>query len=101
VEELVIWLKSQHKGLQTYTTFQQKVLEAASLHKNESALSSLLAMLVGRFVANYEQSPLSSQVAEEAHRRLVALTEKAANFQSLSSDGRLDLLNDIASSDLS
>ena len=101
MEELVRWLKSQHKGLQTYQTFQQKLIEAGSKNRDDYALYSLLATTVGRFVSIYEEQPLTLAVAEEAHKRLVALSEKAAKFNSLSADAKLKLLNEIAVSDLS
>ncbi len=101
MDGLVSWLKQQHKGLQTYQTFQQKVLDAGSKHRDDYALYYLLATLVGRFVSIYEETPLTLSIADEAHRRLVALSEKAARYPSLSSDDKIKLLNDIAASDLS
>lgn len=100
MEELAQWLKSQHKGLRTYKTFQQKLLDAGSKHRNQYALYYLLAMLVGRFVDAHEESPLTLEVTDEAHKRLVALSERAVKFDSMSSDDRLKLLNEIAASEL-
>lgn len=100
MDELALWLKSQHKGLRTYKEFQQKVLEAGSKHRDQYALYSLLAVLVGRFVEAYEESPLTLDIADEAHKRLVALADSAVRFNSMSSDERLALLNEIAASDL-
>jgi hypothetical protein len=100
VEELVQWLRSQHKGLRTYKTFQQRVLEAGAKHRDQYALYFLLAILVGRFVEAYEETPLTLDITDEAHKRLVAISEKAAKFDALSAEKRLGLLNEIASSDL-
>jgi hypothetical protein len=100
VEELAQWLKSQHKGLRTYKTFQQQVLEAGAKHRDQYALYYLLAMLVGRFIDSYEEEPLTLDVTDEAHKRLVAFSDKAAKFNALSADERLKLLNEIAASDL-
>lgn len=100
MEELAQWLKSQHKGLRTYKVFQQRVSEFASQHPNHSALGSLLAMLVGRFVDSYEDSPLTLDVTDAAHRRLTAFAEKAAQFDRLSAEDRLKLLNEIAAAEL-
>jgi len=100
VEELAEWLKSQHKGLRTYKTFQQKVLEIGAKHRDHYALCYLLAMLAGRFSDAYEETPLTLDVTDEAHRRLVTYADKAAKFDSISSDGRLEFLNEIAASDL-
>lgn len=101
MEELAQWLKSQHKGLRTYKTFQQRVLDAGQKHRDQYALYSLLGTLVGRFVDVYDENPLTLDITDEAHRRLVALSDKAATYATMSSDERLAFLNEIASSELS
>ncbi len=101
MEELAQWLKSQHKGLRTYKTFQQMVLDAGAKNRDQYALYCLLAMIVGRFIDSYEESPLTLDVTDEAHKRLTALSDKAAKFNAMSSDERLKLLNEIAVSELS
>lgn len=100
MEDLAQWLKSQHKGMRTYKTFQQKVLEIGIKRRDQYALCYLLGMLAGRFVDAYEETPLTLDVTDEAHRRLVAFADKAAKFDSMSPDSRLELLNEIAASDL-
>lgn len=100
MEELAQWLKSQHKGLRTYKTFQQKVLDAGSAHRDQYALYALLAGLVGRFVEAYEETPLTLEITDEAHKRLVALSDSAIEFDRMSDKDRLALLNEIAASEL-
>ncbi len=100
MEELAQWLKSQHKGLRTEMTFQQKVLELASKGRRDSALYHLLAMLVGRFIDAYDERPLTLDLADEAHKRLIVVSDKAVHFNSMSADDRIDLLNEIAAMDL-
>lgn len=100
MEELALWLKSQHRGLRTYKEFQQKVLEAGSKHRDQYALYSLLAVMVGRFIDAYEEAPLTLDVTDEAHKRLVALSDSAVRYNAMSSDERLALLNEIAASEL-
>ncbi len=100
MDELAQWLKSQHKGLRTYRMFQQKVLELGAKRRDQYALYFLLAMLVGRFVDVYEEKPLTLDVTDEAHRRLVTLSDKAAQFDRMSDAERLTLLNEIAVSEL-
>jgi len=100
VEELAQWLKSQHKGLRTYKTFQQRALEMGAQHRDQYALYYLLGMLVGRFVDSFEENPLTLDVTDEAHRRLVAFADKAAGYERMSADERLKLLNEIAGSEL-
>lgn len=101
MEELAHWLKSQHKGLRTYKTFHQKVLELGAQHKQQYALYYLLAMLVWRFVDSYEDSPLTLDITDEAHKRLVAVTERCARSDSMTADERISLLNEIAAMELS
>jgi hypothetical protein len=100
VEELAQWLKSQHKGMRTYKTFQQKVLEIGSKKQRQYALFYLLAMLVGRFIDAYDENPLMLNVAGEAHKRLVAFTDKAVRFNSMTPQEQIELLNEIAVSEL-
>jgi hypothetical protein len=100
VEELLHWLKSQHKGLRTYKGFHQQVLELGSRHRDQYAIYYLLSALVGRFIDAFEDSPLTLDVTDEAHKRLVAITEKAAGYERMSSDQRLSILNEIAAMDL-
>ncbi|MGA7974422.1 MAG: hypothetical protein WCA36_16610 [Pseudolabrys sp.] len=100
VEELAQWLKSQHKGLRTYKTFHQKVLELGAQHKQQYALYYLLAMLVWRFVDSYEDSPLTADVTDEAHKHLVAVAERCARFDAMPAEERLTFLNEIAAMEL-
>lgn len=101
MDKLAEWLKSQHKGLRTYKTFQQMVLDTGAKHRDQYVLFYLLAALVGRFVESYEEAPLTLGVTDEAHKRLMAISDKAAKFQSLSAADQIKLLNELASSDLS
>ena len=100
MEELAEWLKSQHKGLRTYKTFQHMVLDAGAKHRDQYVLYYLLAALVSRFVDSYEEAPLTQAVTDEAHRRLLAISEKAAKFQSLPAEDQIKILNEIATSEL-
>jgi hypothetical protein len=100
VEELVQWLKSQHKGLRTYKGFHQRVLELGAQHRDQYAIYYLLSALVGRFIDSFEDSPLTLDVTDEAHKRLVRITEKAAGYHGMSADQRLSILNEIAAMEL-
>lgn len=101
MEELTQWLKSQHKGLQTYKVFQQRVLDLGAQNREHYALYYLLAMLVGRFLEAYVDNPLTLDVAEKAQKRLAAVTERASRYDSMSADDRLKMLNEIAAAELS
>lgn len=100
MEQLSDWLKSQHKGLRTYKTYQQKVLEIGARTGRNFALYALLSALVGHFIDAYDEAPLTLDTADEAHKRLVLLSERATQYDSLSVDDRLALLDDIAKSNL-
>lgn len=100
MEELVRWLKSQHKGLRTYKGFYQRVLELGAQHRDQYAIYYLLSALVGRFIDAFEDSPLTLDVTDEAHKRLVGITEKASAFDRMSPDQRLSILNEIAGMEL-
>ena len=100
MEDLVQWLKTQHKGLRTYKTFQRKVLEIGAKNKSQYAVYYLLAALVDRFVEIYDERPLTLDITEEAQKRLVAISEKAVQFDKLPASQQVALLNEIAASDL-
>lgn len=100
MEQLTQWLKAQHKGLRTYKTFHQRVLELGAQHKDQYALYYLLSALVARFIDAYEDSPLTLDVTDEAHRRLVGIADKSSGFDRMSAEERLGLLNEIAAMDL-
>ena len=100
MEELAQWLKSQHMGLRTYKTFQQKVLEIGLKNRRQYALYYLLAMLAARFVDVYDERPLTLDITDEAHKRLVAIVDKAVRFETMSAREQNELLNEIAASEL-
>lgn len=100
MEELVQWLKTQHKGLRTYKTFQRKVLEIGAKNKGQYAVYYLLAALVDRFVETYDERPLTLDITEEAHKRLVVITDKAVQFDKMPAAQQIALLNEIAALDL-
>lgn len=100
MEELANWLKSQHKGLRTYKTFQRRALELGAINKPQAALYYLLAMLADRFVETYDEVPLTLEVTDEAHKRLAAITDKATGYGKMSPEQQLALLNEIAVAEL-
>ena len=100
MEELAQWLKTQHKGLRTYKTFQRKVLDIGAKNRSQYALYYLLAALVDRFVDIYDEKPLTLDITEEAHKRLVTITEKAVQFDKSPAAQQIALLNEIAALDL-
>ncbi len=100
VEELAQWLKSQHKGLRSYKAFQQKVLEVGSKNRQQYALYYLLGMLAGRFVEVYDERPLTLDVTDEAHKRLIAVVDKALLYNTMSAQQQNELLNEIAAAEL-
>lgn len=100
MEELAQWLKSQHKGLRTYKTFQQKVLEFGLKNRRQYALCYLLATLAGRFVEAYDERPMTLDITDEAHKRLVAIVDRALGYGTMSAEAQNELLNEIAASEL-
>jgi hypothetical protein len=56
--------------------------------------------LTARFIDAFEDSPLTLDVTDEAHKRLVGITEKAAKYDRMSADQRLSILNEIAAMEL-
>ncbi len=100
MEDLLQWLKAQHKGLRTYKTFQRKVLDIGAKNKDQYAVYFLLGALVERFVETYDEEPLTLDVTEKAHKQLIAITEKAVQFDKMQPAQQIALLNEIAALDL-
>ena len=95
------WLRSNHRGLATYKSFQQKLLDAAVEHRDHYVVFYLLATIIERFVEVQEDTPLTFDTMDRARKRLVAISNKIARFDAMSCEDRLELLNEIAATDLS
>ncbi|MBI3435844.1 MAG: hypothetical protein HY056_12320 [Proteobacteria bacterium] len=100
MDDLIAWLTTQHNGLRTYAAFQQRILRLAAENPRHSALFSLLASLVGRFMETYDEQPLPSDVADDAFKRLIALVRQAAETMRLSETDQLRFLNKLAVAEL-
>jgi hypothetical protein len=100
LDELLTWLKPQPNGLRTYKAFQQKVVALAAADRGHAAFYQILAALVGHFIEHYEEHPLPADVADGALTRLIALVDKAATSVKGSPTDQLDVLNEIAASEL-
>lgn len=71
MNHLYSWLSSQHAGLRTFKTFQQKLANAAAAHPQQRAACMLLSGIVGRYVEEFDEAPLPSAVADRAYKRLL------------------------------
>jgi hypothetical protein len=71
MNELHVWLASQHPGLRTFKTFQLKLGEFAAAHPQARAMCRLLDVVVGRYVEEFDEAPLPSAVAERAFANLL------------------------------
>lgn len=100
MDELLTWLKPQPNGLRTYKAFQQKVLALGSSDRAHAALYQILASLVGHFIELYEERPLPADVADGARNRLITLVEKATVSMKGSPADQLNVLNEIAATEL-
>ena len=72
MNELHVWLASQHPGLRTFKTFQLKLAEFAAVHPQARAMCRLLDAIVGRYVEEFDEAPLPSAVAERAWQNLLS-----------------------------
>lgn len=100
MDELQNWLSTQHNGLKTYAAFRNKALELAGEQKDNAALLHLLAALAERFISAYDESPLPVDVADRAFARLKELVRKGTDTTRASDADKVELLNEIARSDL-
>jgi hypothetical protein len=71
MNELHAWLAGQHAGLRTFKAFQQKLAELARAHPEQRAMCRLLDAIVGRYIEEYDEAPLPSDVAERALQSLL------------------------------
>ncbi|KYH01715.1 hypothetical protein [Bradyrhizobium sp. DOA1] len=84
MNDLHHWLSQQHHGLRTFRTFQQKLETLGRDDPAQRGLCCLLSGLVGDYVEAFDEAPLPVEIADGAHRRLLALV------------GSLDLYGDAA-----
>ena len=71
MNDLYSWLSSQHAGLRTFKTFQQKLANVAAAHPQQRAACMLLSGIVGRYIEEFDETPLPSAVADRAYSRLL------------------------------
>lgn len=100
MDDLQDWLSTQHNGLKTYAAFRNKASQLAGEQKDSAALLHLLAALADRFISAYDESPLPVDVADRAFARLKELVRKGAESTGASDAEKVDLLNEVARSDL-
>lgn len=100
MKELYKWLSTQHNGLKTYNALQNKLLELAKEQHQDAALLHLLAILAERFSSYYYEEPLPVEVADRAFAKLKRLVEKSTNWEHTSDANKIELLNEIACTEL-
>jgi hypothetical protein len=71
MNDLYVWLASQHAGLQTFKTFQQKLAHLAARNPQQRAACRLLHGTIDRYIEAFDEAPLPSTVAARAHSRLL------------------------------
>jgi hypothetical protein len=98
--ELYEWLLSQHPGLRTYRSFQQKAMELASTDAEHRALYRLLAALAGRYIESFDEEPLPVDVAKRAFQRLLDVVDDAEKSIDASAPQQMQALNRVAATEL-
>jgi len=71
MNELYSWLSGQHPGLATFKTLQLKLSKLAADHPDQRAMCRLLNGIVGSYIAEFDEAPLPSAIADRAYRRLL------------------------------
>lgn len=71
MNELHFWLSGQHPGLKTFKALQLKLDQLAADQGERRAMYRLLHGIVGRYVEEYDEAPLPSDIADRAYRRLL------------------------------
>jgi hypothetical protein len=71
MNELHFWLSSQHPGLKTFKALQLKLDQLAANHGEQRAMCRLLQGIVGRYVEEFDEAPLPSDIADRAYQRLL------------------------------
>jgi hypothetical protein len=98
--ELVDWLTTQHPGLRTYKTFQEKAIALCSTDASHRALYRLLASLAGHYVTVFDEEPLPVDVAKNAYAVFLGLVEEGERSLHGSAEQQLAVLNKIAAAEL-
>jgi hypothetical protein len=92
------WLSQQHRGLQTFRTFQQKLETLSTDEPEQRALCYLLSGIVGKYIEAFDEEPLPVVVADRAYYRLLDLL--ASLDLRANADRRLTDINRVAACDL-
>jgi hypothetical protein len=98
MNDLHDWLLRQHHGLRTFQLLRQKLVILAVDEPDHSALYTLLALLVARYIEAFDEEPVPVSVADRAYERLQRLL--ADLRPSASAESRLADLNRLAAADL-
>lgn len=98
--ELHEWLLSQHPGLRTYRSFQQKAMELASSDAEHRALYRLLSGMVGRYIESFDEEPLPVDVAKLAFQRLLSVVDEAEKSIDAPASQQMQALNRVAATEL-
>jgi hypothetical protein len=98
--ELYEWLLSQHPGLRTYRSFQQKAMELASSDAEHRALYRLLSGMVGRYIESFDEEPLPVDVAKRAFQRLLCVVDDAEKSFDAPASQQMQALNRVAATEL-
>jgi len=98
MNELHFWLSGQHPGLKTFKALQLKLDQLAANHGEQRAMCRLLQGIVGRYVEEFDEAPLPSDIADRAYQRLL---RSLAEFDSAAEPAmQLGHLNRLAALDL-
>ncbi|GJE27978.1 hypothetical protein [Methylobacterium organophilum] len=96
MDEILIWFRQQPGGVRTFVTLLQKLAEHGQSHSGHAALTALLTAIVRTYIWNYEEMPLSVEVAAEAQRRMVDLLAGSCRYDELTPAKQVDILNEFA-----
>jgi hypothetical protein len=100
MDELLEWLRQQNTSVRVFSQFCEKALALRAKEPQHAAMARLLASVAGDFSESYFGEPLALDVAQRALARLTTLVEKAVQANSAGPPQQMDVLNQIATTDL-
>jgi hypothetical protein len=94
------WLSTQHHGLWTYKSLQQKLIWRARSVPEDAALYRLLASMIGPFIDSFDEEPLPADVADEVFARVLDIVRCAEDSVSRGAAEQIQALNRVAAVEL-
>jgi hypothetical protein len=96
LDAIAAWLRREPESMRTFVAFQRRCYGQIGEAGDDAAYLRLLGRMAGRWAEQHDGEPVAAQAVEEAHRHLLALTERALRASKRPAAEQLAVLNELA-----